>query len=198
MKENGIAHHTSKFKMETQSLVLRRGQTFKATVMKTDEYMASADASRPFFFTLLSGAVARESDKTLVTVPLCTSREFGRLTVDKDKWGYQMLTNEDAKDITVEIYIPPNALASKYQFLIENDEQTLCQFQCPCYILFNPWCIGMSICLITFIVLFFTSIHFSGYIKYGSITKFVIYLSIVEIITFRLCNIINLTYFLSF
>lgn len=141
MKENMVAHNTRKYKIGTEALVFRRGMTFKSKIAKTDEFRTSDNAGVPFFFTLCSGAVAREADGSMITISCVTANEYGRLLVEKNAWGYQIVSEDDTS-YTVEIYIPANASAGRYQMMIENEKGVLCYFQFYTYILFNPWCAG--------------------------------------------------------
>ena len=143
MKTNSVIHNTHKYKIKPGTLVLRRGQTFKAQISKLDAFKSSESVFTPFYFTLHPGDAVKENQKNMVTVNLCTPRDFGRLKVDKSRWGYQILS-EDPANYFVEIYIPPTAVVSRYQLFIENTVQTLCKFEHECYILYNPWCAGES------------------------------------------------------
>ena len=72
--ETAIDHHTDKFKLiEEDAILLRRGQTFKMTVVLARKYTGGTD---DFHFVLKTGKNARSINKTLVTIEECTGKEF--------------------------------------------------------------------------------------------------------------------------
>ena len=139
--ENGVEHHTSKFKTNEKTMVLRRGQTFDILLRLARDYQTDDN----FYFTLRTGERPRDKDKTLITVTEILPKDFSRFKANGDKWGFQMLAGDDPKDIVVQVYIPPDALPAKYELLIETDEGTAYEQEEPIYVLFNPWCKGIII-----------------------------------------------------
>ena len=138
--DNGVQHHTNKFKTDEKTMVLRRGQTFDILLKLAREYKADN-----FYFTLRTGERPRDKDKTLITVTECIPKDFPRLKAKGEKWGFTILESDDPKDIAVRVFIPPTALPAKYELLVETDEGTAYEQQEPIYILFNPWCQGIII-----------------------------------------------------
>lgn len=122
-------------------MVLRRGQTFKVDIHLAREYRAFHDK---LMFALKTGKRPREKDKTLVIVEEVLPKNFQQLIKQGTKWGFKIVNlNEEETVITVEIFIPPDALPGRYNIDIENDEGVLYIPKAKCFILFNPWCKGM-------------------------------------------------------
>lgn len=107
------------------------------------EYRPSYDK---LIFALKTGQKPREKDKTLVLVEEILPKNFQAIMDQGTKWGFKIIKlSDDETVITIEIFIPPNALPARYNIDIENDEGVLYVPKAKCVVLFNPWCKGDKI-----------------------------------------------------
>jgi len=134
--ETAVEHHTDKFKLiEEDAILLRRGQTFKMTVVLARKYHGGTD---DFHFVLKTGKNARSINKTLVTIEECTGKEFVQRK-QQDKWGYRIV-DFTKTEVNVEIFIPSDALVGCFSLTLEDDDGVIYLHDSKCCILFNPWC----------------------------------------------------------
>ncbi|XP_067035423.1 coagulation factor XIII A chain-like isoform X2 [Acropora muricata] len=139
--ENRRNHHTDKY--EHSSLIVRRGQSFDATLTFNRAFNSKKD---DLVLQFAVGCGPKESKGTLIRVPVNRDREFAR-----DVWLARFTQRQnDGETVTrVQITPPANAIVGRYNLFVEtktnaNDSEKpeIFRYKHPeeIIVLFNPWC----------------------------------------------------------
>lgn len=145
-KENAKLHNTHNFELihlEKPTSILRRGQTFNLAVRFNRDYVDETDIVRLLFNFGPNPNVFRGTRG----IDIVTARDS--YLTDLEAWGVRMI-GVNGTDLSIQVRSPVDSPVGIWQLNVETtikdskSAPNTYQYDNDIYLLFNPWCKGIS------------------------------------------------------